>query len=197
MPRQSEPKIIFIDTEFTGEHAYTTLVSLGVVTLDGQEFYVTLNDYDKDQVSDWLDKNVLCYIDNKKSVGSNTAYKLLHTFLSDYSDDHPLYVVSCGLLQDYLLMLELYKHSQPSRKYFHALHCLPEYLNHYAAIDLNTLFRTCGVDPSINRLEFSECNTTLKRHNALDDAKIVRRCFLKLMEEPALQKLLQGLKVDL
>ena len=43
------PKIIFIDTEFTGEHAYTTLVSLGITTLEGDEFYVTLNDYDKNQ----------------------------------------------------------------------------------------------------------------------------------------------------
>jgi DNA polymerase III epsilon subunit-like protein len=189
-------KIIFIDTEFTGEHAYTTLVSLGVVTLEGQEFYVTLNDYEKDQVTDWLEENVLADIDNTKSVNSIAAYQLLHAFLSDYSDGRPLYVVSCGLLQDYLLMLELYKHSQPGRKYFHALHCLPEYLNHYAAIDLNTLFRTCDVDPSISRVEFSECDVSLKRHNALDDAKIVRHCFLKLMEEPAVQNLLQGLKVD-
>ena len=193
MSIQDDPKIIFIDSEFTGEHAYTTLVSLGVVTLDGQEFYVTLNDYDKNQVTDWLTENVLAGIDRSKSVDGKTAYQLLHAFLSDYSDGHPLYVVSCGLLQDYLLMLELYKYSEPNRKYFHALHCLPEYLNHYAAIDLNTLFRVCNIDPSVNREEFSASEASLKRHNALDDAKIVRRCFLKLLNEPAIQNLLQGL----
>lgn len=193
MSTQDNPKIIFIDTEFTGEHAYTTLVSLGVVTLDGQEFYITLNDYDEEQVTDWLEENVLADVDSDKSVDSKTAYQLLHAFLSDYSDGRPLYVVSCGLLQDYILMLELFKYSQPDREYFHALHCLPDYLNHYAAIDLNTLFRVCNIDPSVNREEFAGFETSLKRHNALDDAKVVRGCFLNLMNEPALKNLMQGL----
>ena len=30
-------KIVFLDTEFTGEHRATTLVSLGMVTRDGAE----------------------------------------------------------------------------------------------------------------------------------------------------------------
>ena len=47
-------KIVFLDLEFTGEHAYATPVSFGLVTLDNQELYVTLNDYSKDQVTDWL-----------------------------------------------------------------------------------------------------------------------------------------------
>jgi len=187
------PKIVFIDTEFTGEHVYTTLVSLGVVTLPGEEFYITLNDYDPDQVTDWLKENVLADIDKSQSVTSENAYRQLHEFLSDYADGQPLYVISCGLLQDYLLMMELYKFSQPGRKYFHALYCLPDYLNHYAGIDLNTLFRTCGIDPSIDRAEFSGITLPLRRHNALDDAKVVRECFLKLQNEPAVKILMQGL----
>ena len=194
MSFQDDPKIIFIDTEFTGEHAYTTLVSLGVVTLDGRELYFTLNDYDEDQVTDWLEKNVLADIDSYKSVDSQAAYQLLNKFLFEYSDGRLLYVVSCGLLQDYILMLELFKYSQPDRKYFHALHCLPDYLSHYAAIDLNTIFRVCNIDPSINRKEFSGIKETLVRHNALDDAKVARGCFLKILNEPALKNLMQGLK---
>ena len=187
-------KIVFIDTEFTGEHAYTTLVSLGLVTLEGDELYMTLNDYDKDQVTEWLVNNVLEDIDHEKSVNLETAYKMLSAFLAEYSDGNPLYVVSCGLLQDYLLMLELFKFSQPGRKYFHALHCLPDYLNHYVAIDLNTLFRTCGIDPAINREKFAGLKDSIKRHNALDDAKVVRACFLKMINEPAVEKLLQSMK---
>ena len=59
-----EKSFIIFDTEFTGEHAFTTLVSIGLVTLDGEELYITLNDYDKDQVTDWLKENVLKYIKN-------------------------------------------------------------------------------------------------------------------------------------
>ena len=43
-------KIVFLDTEFTGEHIHTTLVSIGMVTLEGAELYLTLNDYDESQV---------------------------------------------------------------------------------------------------------------------------------------------------
>jgi DNA polymerase III epsilon subunit-like protein len=196
MSTSSGPKIVFIDTEFTGEHAYTSLVSLGLVTLEGDELYITLNDYDRHQVTDWLVNNVLKDIDCEKSVDSETAYKVLSEFLEKYSDGHPVFVVSCGLLQDYLLMLELYKFSQPERKYFHALHCLPDYLNHYAGIDLNTLFRTCCIDPSIDRAEYAGMKNSIKRHNALDDAKVVRGCFLKLQNETACLNLMKGLLGD-
>tara|TARA_A100001011_G_C13721134_1_gene599667 strand:+ start:390 stop:572 length:183 start_codon:yes stop_codon:yes gene_type:complete len=47
-------KYVFIDAEFTGEHAKTTLVSLGLVSFSGKELYLTLNDFDLDQVTDWL-----------------------------------------------------------------------------------------------------------------------------------------------
>ncbi len=191
----NDPKIVFLDTEFTGEHAYATLVSLGLVTMDGQELYITLNDYSRAQVTDWLAENVLVDIDPATTVSSKDAYKMLHSFLSEYSQDHPLYIVSCGLLQDYLLLLELYKHATPGREYFHALHCLPPYLNHHAAIDLNTLFRVCGIDPDLDRAKFAGISKKVRRHNALDDALVVRGCFLRLMNEEPVQTLLRGMRL--
>lgn len=44
-------KIVFIDTEYTGEHALTTLVSVDLVTLEGNGLCLALNDYDRDQVT--------------------------------------------------------------------------------------------------------------------------------------------------
>ena len=41
---------IFFDTEFTGLHQKTTLISIGLVSEDGREFYAELTDYDKSQV---------------------------------------------------------------------------------------------------------------------------------------------------
>ena len=41
---------IFFDTEFTGLHKNTTLVSIGFISEDGRTFYAECNDFDWDQV---------------------------------------------------------------------------------------------------------------------------------------------------
>jgi len=192
----SDKKIIFIDTEFTGEHAHTTLVSLGVVTLDGQKLYVTLNDYDVTQVSDWLKENVLSLIDESSSIDSPTAYAQLYRFLKEYAQGQKLYLISAGLAQDLVLFMELFKYGRPGSKQFHALYDLPDFLSHYAFYDLNTLFMACGVLPSADRGAFvgrtPDCESG--RHNALYDSEVVRECFLKLMEYPAGKVFFDGLE---
>ncbi len=187
-------KIVFIDTEFTGEHAYTTLVSLGIITLDNQELYITLNDYSEEQVTPWLKENVISHIDPSNSISSSEAYVKVENFLSNYANHKKLYIVSRGLLQDYLLLIQLYHYSKPQEKFFHALNFLPEYLNHHAGIDLNTLLRTAGIDPSIDLFDFnSKSSSELIRHRSIDDAKLVRDTFLKLKKHPSILKLLSTL----
>ena len=50
---------IFFDTEFTGLHKNTTLISIGLVAENGDKIYTELNDYDKSQIDEWLQKNVI------------------------------------------------------------------------------------------------------------------------------------------
>lgn len=50
---------IFFDTEFTGLHKNTSLISLGMVDENGRSFYAEFTDYDKSQVNDWIQKNVI------------------------------------------------------------------------------------------------------------------------------------------
>ena len=50
---------IFFDTEFTGLHKDTSLVSIGLVSEDNRRFYAEISDYDKTQVNDWLQENVI------------------------------------------------------------------------------------------------------------------------------------------
>ena len=38
---------VFFDTEFTGLHRNTTLISIGLVSEDGRTFYAEFNDYDR------------------------------------------------------------------------------------------------------------------------------------------------------
>jgi hypothetical protein len=45
---------IFFDTEFTGLHQGTTLISLGAISECGKTFYAEFTDYAITQVDDWL-----------------------------------------------------------------------------------------------------------------------------------------------
>ena len=50
---------IFLDTEFTGLHKNTSLISLGMVDERGRTFYAEFTDYDESQCDDWIQKNVI------------------------------------------------------------------------------------------------------------------------------------------
>jgi len=50
---------LYFDTEFTGLHKDTTLISLGVVAENGQKFYAEFIDYDVTQCDRWIKENVL------------------------------------------------------------------------------------------------------------------------------------------
>ena len=50
---------IFFDTEFTGLHQNTTLISIGLVSECGKTFYAEFTDYDQKQVDEWIKNNVI------------------------------------------------------------------------------------------------------------------------------------------
>ena len=50
---------LFFDTEFTGLHKDTTLISIGIISEDNRCFYGTFTDYDESQVDDWISENVI------------------------------------------------------------------------------------------------------------------------------------------
>lgn len=51
--------LLFFDTEFTGLHKDTTLISLGIVSDDGKKFYAEFNNYDESQCDEWIKNNVI------------------------------------------------------------------------------------------------------------------------------------------
>ena len=53
---------IFFDTEFTGLHKDTTLISIGLVDENGRTFYAEFFDYDENQVDDWIQENVINHL---------------------------------------------------------------------------------------------------------------------------------------
>lgn len=66
---------IYFDTEFTGLHQGTSLISIGMTDEEGRTFYAELNDYDKAQVDDWIQENVINKLKFKKpSLGEQEHY---------------------------------------------------------------------------------------------------------------------------
>ena len=45
---------LYFDTEFTGLHKDTTLISLGIISEDNRTFYAEFSDYNKSQVDNWI-----------------------------------------------------------------------------------------------------------------------------------------------
>lgn len=50
---------LFWDTEFTGLHQATTLISIGIIADSGETFYAEFVDFDMSQVDDWIMQNVI------------------------------------------------------------------------------------------------------------------------------------------
>ena len=49
----------YFDTEFTGLHNGTTLISIGIVSETNETFYAEFTDYDESQCDKWIKDNVL------------------------------------------------------------------------------------------------------------------------------------------
>lgn len=169
---------LYFDTEFTGLHKDTTLVSIGIISEDGRTFYAELTDYDKTQVDDWLQEHVINNL--ARSIGelSRMADKVVHGNIKEVSealikwvsqfDDVKIW--SDCLAYDWVLFNHLFGHA------FN----LPNNI-YYIPFDICTLFEIKGIDPDISREEFINNSVIGNKHNSLYDAKVIRACYKKLM----------------
>lgn len=172
---------VFFDTEFTGLHQNTTLISIGLIAEDGQTFYAELTDYNKSQVDDWLQENV---INNLFLVGKGvnrtaslvtvkgpTAFvkKHLESWITQLG---PVEIWSDCLSYDWVLFNQLFGHA------FN----IPGNV-HYIPFDICTFLKLAGHDPDISREEFAGEVSSDKKHNALHDARVIKACYERLNKE--------------
>lgn len=175
---------LFFDTEFTGLHQNTTLISIGIVSNDNKTFYAEFTDYDKSQVDSWIYHNVIKKLKLKdpfpaeysaifdenhcEIVGKKENIKIyLEKWLSQFNT---IEIWSDCLSYDWVLFNQIWNHAFNIPKNIY-----------YIPFDICTLFKIKNIDPDINREQF--CNIDKKnKHNALWDAKIIQSCYNKLME---------------
>jgi len=193
----SDYAMVFFDVEYTGVHQFTSLVSIGMATLEGEELLVTFRDFDQKQVTPWLAENVLPLLDQSNSVSYLDGLNQIESFLESYAAGRRICMVSAGKSLDLTLLFELWHTRHPELEYFHCMHYLPDMLNHLGHFDLNTMFALMGVEPPSDREPFVGRVTGSSRHEALHDARIVRECYLKMAEDGLLDRALPWMRPEI
>ena len=183
---------LFLDTEFTGLHQKTTLISLGLVSECGKSFYAEFTDYDKSQIDDWLRANVLANLvlpDIPHGIphgipqgmplhaaaltikGNNSVIKnALTEWLSQFDS---VEIWSDCLSYDWVLFNNI----------FGCAFDIPKNV-YYSPFDICTLFKIKGIDPDISREAFIVNSVEGTKHSALYDAKVIKACYEKLSTLP-------------
>lgn len=181
-------RMIFFDTEFTGLHKNTTLISIGLISDEGKRFYAELTDFDETQCNEWIEKNVLDNLilsgneDMAKALGDDCmttvvlgnkecVRKELLEWLSNFGDD--IQLVSDVAHYDMVLLTDLLAES--------ALE-LPEYINPYCH-DINQdiamildVTDKAAFNYSREKL-LTDRGITLpvgEKHNSLYDAEVIK-----------------------
>lgn len=180
---------LFFDTEFTGLHKNTTLVSIGIIAENGKTFYAELTDYDQKQIDEWLEKNVIANLTiDKDSLGkfgddanwivrgdTESVKYYLEEWLKQF--EKVVFWSDC-LSYDWVLFNHIFGHA----------FSIPENV-YYIPFDICTLFEHKGIDADISRERYAEItndkgqNQTseyMMKHNALYDAKVIKLCYEKL-----------------
>lgn len=181
-------KLIFFDTEFTKLSKNGELISIGLVTEEGKQFYAEFNDFKLSDCTLFVKDNV---IPNLKFYNKMPNKTFVKTDPFDYNvlGDHSLIknhltiwlknfkkfqitFVADVLMYDWVLFVDLISDLKDDMPIF------PKNIN-YIPLDLANLFSFKGLDSDLNRVEYVGKN--FKQHNSLEDAKQCMWCYKKLM----------------
>ena len=180
--------LLFFDTEFTGLHKNTTLISLGIVAENGKTFYAEFNDYNRQQVDNWIRDNVLKHLLFKREIKTGTiktapihantftmvgdkyiVKEYLIEWLRQFSE--PLQLISDVCHYDMILLIDIFGDAFSLPKNLSPVcHDINQDIANFLGITDKEAF-------DISREGF--CNSQIKeqKHNALYDAKIIRVCY--------------------
>lgn len=172
---------IFFDTEFTGLHADSTLISIGMVSETGGTFYAEFTDYDQDQVNPWIQENVISKLHltgnekgddlhNLQILGTTEQIRdAICVWLEQFGE---VEMWSDCLAYDWVLFCGLWDNALS----------VPSYI-YYIPFDICTLFRVYEINPDINREEYAygSTNVVKNKHNAYWDALVIKACHDELV----------------
>jgi hypothetical protein len=178
---------IYFDTEFTGLHKDTTLISIGLVDDFNRTFYAELTDYNRLQVDEWIESNVIAHLSKTSEelkqmaditiVGGKKEVALaLREWLNEYKT---VEWVSDVCHYDFVLLIDLV--------YSHALN-IPYGIHGASCHDINQDIASFYRASDIEAFDMSREDLMLgffqgvngKKHNSIYDARVIRKLYRML-----------------
>lgn len=181
---------VYFDLEFTGLHQYTSLISAGFVADDGRQLYAESTEYNLRQVTPWIQENVIKNLQLGELERTHDLPRMtieenglldtilgkeyqIRRFFQDWIKRYEKVEMWGDVLPwDWMLFCELFDGEDPAER-------IPRNV-YYIPFDIATLMKDRGIDPDISREAFSGVTGHVK-HNALDDARVIKACYHKLM----------------
>ena len=172
---------VYFDTEFTGLHKGTTLISIGLIASNGKKFYAEIVDYDSSQVNDWIKENV---INNlwavSKTIDECSKFEYYHLGTKEqiaqklkewFLEFDSIQLISDVAHFDMVLLIDL----------FGGAFDLPKNVNP-SCHDINQdIAKFLGVTEreafDVSRECFLGICLSSEKHNALYDAKIIKEIY--------------------
>lgn len=196
---------IFLDCEFTELSKNGELISIGLVSTDGRTFYAELNDYNRDNVSEWIKCNVIdnLLFDTNIDYCVNAKHLVNDTMIDEANDEEVTLQYYHGF--DTELVGDKAKVGKELRKWLEQFDdvqiwgdCLAFDWMHFIDLigdtafdlpsntsyipqDICTMFEMKCIDPDIGREPFIHNKVFGTKHNALYDAMVIRECYRKLL----------------
>jgi hypothetical protein len=173
---------IYHDSEFTGLHRNSTYISLAFISESGNYFYAEFTDYDKNQVNDWIQKEVIGHLIHSHGNIEDFSYLLKSLASNNHSGVKQYNIEMVGTRED--IKKELHHWLETEAEILDTdqvqiyTDCyaydwilfvdllskddgvnksamgMPKFIN-YIPIDLSTLLWANDIDPDISREEFA------------------------------------------
>jgi len=167
----NKDNIIFMDGEFAKlKPDGIDLISIGLVKPNGEEIYLEI-EFDG-EIGSWETENVLPYF-YKDKVSKEEAVKLIKEFVGNEKS----YLVSYVNQFDWMGVCKLF-----NVKNVEDISNLPF---NWVPIDLASILFNKGIKPVLSLLEIAKNlgidTSSIKQHNALDDAKLLKEIYEKVV----------------
>ena len=181
--------VIFMDGEFVELSATgTKFVSIALIKPDDSEYYAINADYSGVGCSEWVKENVLnpLYVQEVHGDSRNTftalnfnqvygkpEKRIIREIKEFIGDKEKPYLVADVCQFDWMGICKLF-----------GIYDIPF---HYIPIDFASILWSKGIDPDVDRIELAKEKeidiSKFKKHNALDDARVLKSLY-ELISEP-------------
>lgn len=172
---------LFFDTEFTGLHKNTDLISIGIVDENGRTFYAECTDYDKSQITPWVADNVIknlycngeriIRVSENKVTACGTKDEIRDVLIDWLAEYDEVQFISDVCHYDFMLLIDLLSDDGTAFG-------IPNNVSP-VCIDINEhIAKYCGCTSreafDINREDLAQKTSGTLKHNALWDAMVIK-----------------------